>query len=70
MRTVRKAGRPPKPARLRRSHRLQLLLTAAEHKALNEYAARKELTASEIIRNCLRTLLEQNTQEAKKGERQ
>jgi hypothetical protein len=53
-----KIGRPPKPGRLKRTRRLQLLLTGAEHKALNEYAARKELTASEIIRSCLRSLLE------------
>jgi hypothetical protein len=36
---------------------LQLLLTTAEHKALNACAARMETTASEIIRGCLRTLL-------------
>lgn len=63
-----KIGRPPKPARLRRTWRLQLLLTQAEHKALNEYAARKEMTASEIIRGCLRTLLEeQNSGSRRKG---
>jgi hypothetical protein len=50
-------GRPPKPARLKRTQRLQLMLTAAEHKALNAYAARREATASEIIRGCLRSLL-------------
>jgi hypothetical protein len=54
----RKGGRPPKPARLKRSRRLQLLLTPAEHKTLNEYAARQELTASEIVRGCIRSLLE------------
>jgi hypothetical protein len=53
-----KGGRPPKPARLRRTRRLQLLLTAAEHKALNEYAVRREMTASEIIRGCIRSLLD------------
>jgi hypothetical protein len=52
-----KGGRPPKPARLRRTRRLQLLLTAAEHKALSEYAVRRETTASEIVRGCLRSVL-------------
>ena len=58
MRTTRKGGRPPKPARLRRTRRLQLLLTAAEHKALNEYAMQREMTTSEIVRGCIRELLE------------
>ncbi len=53
-----KGGRPPKPARLRRTRRLQLMLTAAEYKALAEYAVRKELTTSEIVRSCIRSLLE------------
>jgi hypothetical protein len=53
-----KRGRPTKPARLRRVSRLQLLLTRAERKALNEYAADQGTTASEIVRGCLRRLLE------------
>ena len=65
-----KGGRPPIPARLRRTQRLQLLLTAAERKALNAYAARTELTASEIVRGCIRSLLEeQATESVKKGGR-
>jgi len=56
-----KGGRPRKAARLRRTQRLQLLLTPAEHKALNQYAERQELTASEIIRGCIRSLLEKET---------
>jgi len=61
-------GRPPKPRRLKRVWRLQLLLTAAEHKALSQYAARQEMTASEIVRGCLRTLLkEQSGDDSKKG---
>ncbi len=58
MATTRKGGRPPKPARLRRTWRLQLLLTKAEHKALSEYAERRELTVSEIVRGCIRSLVE------------
>lgn len=57
MKTSPKRGRPRKAARLKRTQRLQLLLTASEHKALNEYAARQELTASEIIRGCIRSLV-------------
>jgi hypothetical protein len=36
---------------------LQFLLTAAEHKALNEYAVRREVTVSEIIRGYLHSVL-------------
>jgi hypothetical protein len=50
-------GRPPKPARLKRTRRLQLLLTTSEQKALNKYAAERQATVSEIIRGCLRSLL-------------
>jgi hypothetical protein len=53
-----KLGRPPKPARLRRTRRLQLLLTTAEYKALNEYAIRKQMATSEIVRGCIRALLD------------
>ena len=64
-----KGGRPPKPARLRRTPRLQLLLTVAEHKALNNVATQRETTASEILRDCLRTLLEAAGANAGKGGR-
>jgi hypothetical protein len=40
---------------------MQLLLTAAEHKELNEYALRRNMTASELIRGCIRSLLENET---------
>ena len=59
-----RAGRPPKPARLRRTQRLQLLLTQAERRELNEYVMRRNVSASELIRGCLRSLLEN---EAAKG---
>jgi hypothetical protein len=59
-----KGGRPKKAARLKRTWRLHVLLTASEYKALANYAGRKELTASEIVRGCIRTLLEA---EAAKG---
>ena len=66
-----KRGRPPKPPRLRRSHRLQLMLTTAEHKALKAYAARQGLDVSETVRDCMRRLLsdEPGTSSPKKGER-
>lgn len=53
-----KRGRPPKPARLRRTQRLQLLLTVEEHRTLNRYAAKRGLEVSELVRGCLRPLLE------------
>jgi hypothetical protein len=55
---TKKVGRPPKPLRLKRSRRLQLLLTAQEFKALKVYAERRQMTASEVIRGCLRSLFE------------
>jgi len=58
MGTTKKVGRPRKAARLKRTRRLQLLLTAEEFKALREYAERRQMTASEVMRACLRSLLE------------
>lgn len=66
-----KGGRPPKPARLKRTKRLQLLLTGAEYTALNEFARRRNLTASEVVRGCLQSVLtEQATASVKKGANQ
>ena len=54
-----KGGRPPKPARLKRTRRLQLMLTEQEYRALSSLAARKQTTTSEIVRGALRPLLEE-----------
>jgi hypothetical protein len=62
MANKRRFGRPPKPARLRKTRRLQMLLTVAEHKALNEYARQRDTTVSELLRAQIRELLKQ-TQE-------
>jgi hypothetical protein len=44
------------------------LLTGAEYKALNEFATQRNLTASEIVRGCLQSMLvEQTTTPAKEG---
>jgi hypothetical protein len=61
MAKTKKAGRPPKPFRLKRSRRLHLLLTAEEFKALKAYADRQQMTASEVMRGCLRSLLDGQT---------
>jgi hypothetical protein len=66
----RKRGRPIKPAGLRRVQRLQLLLTLEEHKSLSAYAARQGMTASEIVRGCLRRLLETDATALENGRRQ
>jgi hypothetical protein len=66
MGTTASRGRPPKPARLKRTRRLQLLLTTAEHKGLNRYAANRGMTASEIVRGCIRSLLEEQTRYGEK----
>ena len=52
-------GRPPKPARLRKTRRLQLLLTPAEHQRLAKYAMERDSTVSEVIRACIRSLVGQ-----------
>lgn len=52
-------GRPPKPPRLRKTRRLQLLLTPAEHKALTRYVRERDTTASELVRAYIRTLIAQ-----------
>jgi hypothetical protein len=51
-------GRPPKPAKLKRTKTVHLLLTAAEQKALSKYAASRQTTISEVIRGSIRSLLE------------
>lgn len=56
-------GRPPKPARLRKVRRLQMLLTAREHKELTEYAQQRDTTVSELLRAQIRELLRGKTQE-------
>lgn len=57
MRNSDKGGRPRKPDRLKRTRRLQLLLTTTEQEALAKYAERLEMTVSEIVRGCIRSLL-------------
>lgn len=60
-------GRPPKLAWLRRSRRLPLLLTPAEHLALNRYCTRHNVSASEIVRRCLNRFLETEEAEVTSG---
>ena len=63
MAKTKRVGRPVKPARLKRTRRLQLLLTGTELKELKQYAERQHLTTSEVMRACLRALLESQTKE-------
>jgi hypothetical protein len=51
-------GRPPKPVRLRRTRRLPLMLTTAEHATLKRYCTRHNVTASEVVRGCVSRFLE------------
>jgi hypothetical protein len=60
-------GRPPKPARLRRTRRLPLMLTTAEHAALHRYCTRHDVTASEVVRGCLSRFLETQKSDATSG---
>lgn len=63
-------GRPPKPTRLRRSRRLPLMLTPAEYAALNQYSTRHKVSASEVVRGCLKRFLEGEETKAASGGRQ
>jgi hypothetical protein len=63
-------GRPPKPARLRRTRRLPLMLTVAERAALNRYCTRHDVSASEVVRGCLTRFLETEKSAATPGVRQ
>jgi hypothetical protein len=63
-----KGGRPRKPIRLKRTRRLQVLLTEAENKALSRLAANRFMTVSEVIRSSIQTLVaETNPKTARKG---
>ena len=63
-------GRPPKPARLRRSRRLPLMLTPAEYASLSRYSTRNKVSASEVVRGCLKRFLEGEETKAASGGRQ
>lgn len=52
-----RAGRPPIPARLRKTRRLHMLVTADEHKRLTQYARARSTTVSELMREHIRVLL-------------
>jgi hypothetical protein len=52
-------GRPPKPPRLRKTRRLQLLLNPAEHRALTRYVQERDTTVSELVRAYIRSLIGQ-----------
>jgi len=58
-------GRPPKPARLRRTRRLPVLLTTEEHKALARYCERHNMSANQVVRGCLKRFLEAESQREK-----
>jgi len=55
---TKKVGRTLKAPRLKRTRRLRLLLTRGEFKALREYSERRQMTASEVMRACLRSLVQ------------
>ena len=57
-------GSPPKAARLRRTRRLPVMLTTAEHAALNRYCTRYDVTASDVVRGCLSRFLEMEKSDA------
>ena len=57
MKPTARIGRPPKPPRLRKTRRLQLLLTPAEHRALTQYVQERDTTVSELIRAYIRSLI-------------
>jgi len=58
-------GRPPKPQSLRKTCRLQLLLTPSEHEAIRGYAERRDTSVAQVIRAYIRSI----TVEAEGGDR-
>ena len=50
-------GRPQKLPRFRRTSRVQILLTPAEHQALTAYAQARDTTVSDLLRNHIKSLL-------------
>lgn len=60
-------GRPPKPARLRRTRLLRLMLTPAEDRALRQYCTEHNVSASEVARGCLKRFLEAEAARAGSG---
>ncbi len=50
-------GRPPKPPRLRRTQRLQILLTPAEHRCLSKHARERNIAVNELVRSRIVDLL-------------
>lgn len=56
---TKKAGRPPKPERLRKTQRVQILLTATEHRRLSRYAEQRDTTISDLLRTYVRSLLDE-----------
>jgi hypothetical protein len=69
MARTRGRGRPPKPAGLRRTCRLQVLLTPAERAGLDRYCKRRNLSASQLVRGCLKGFLESREAQAPSGGR-
>ena len=51
------AGRPPKPERFKKTQRVQIMLTPAEHKRLSRYAQQRDSTISDLLRAQIRSLL-------------
>ena len=50
-------GRPPKPARARRTSRLHVLLTTDEHRRLSKLAQTRNASVSELVRQQIQSLL-------------
>jgi AT hook motif len=69
MARTRGRGRPPKSAGLRRTRRLPVLLTPAEHAGLVRYCKRRNISASGLVRRCLKRFLEFGESKAPSGGR-
>jgi hypothetical protein len=53
----RAAGRPPQPKQLRKTGRVLVLLTPADHRRLSRYARARDTTISGLLRDHVRKLL-------------
>ena len=52
LRMKKRMGRPPKPKAERKSKRIELRLSAAEYRRLEQKAKAKGLSVSEFLRQC------------------
>ena len=59
MKQASRFGRPPKPPALRRTRRLQLMLTGIEHRQLSAYARKHNKSVAAVVREAVKSVIGQ-----------